>query len=162
MAADIFSKFKKSMEVKFTQEYGSNQQSGGDITGKTEKFLRLGPEQDARKVEMIKAGKEIAEKRGIAFYNPMMHMGAPLGQRAITPYTIPELTLLQNQMTCTTLTTLQCSRCGTTSGEPVLSVLTWLTRLSRRGWVRKLLLKPSTTILKSLTTPCPVQQWFRK
>ncbi|NLO29621.1 MAG: coenzyme-B sulfoethylthiotransferase subunit alpha, partial [Methanosarcina mazei] len=88
MAADIFSKFKKSMEVKFTQEYGSNQQTGGDITGKTEKFLRLGPEQDARKAEMIKAGKEIAEKRGIAFYNPMMHSGAPLGQRAITPYTI--------------------------------------------------------------------------
>jgi len=60
MAADIFSKFKKSMEVKFTQEYGSNQQSTTDITGKTEKFLRLGPEQDARKAEMIKAGKEIA------------------------------------------------------------------------------------------------------
>ena len=57
MAADIFSKFKKSMEVKFTQEYGSNQQTGGDITGKTES-LRLGPEQDARKAEMIKAGKE--------------------------------------------------------------------------------------------------------
>ncbi len=88
MAADIFSKFKKSMEVKFTQEFGSNQQSGGDISGKTAKFLRLGPEQDPRKVEMIKAGKEIAEKRGIAFYNPMMHSGAPLGQRAITPYTI--------------------------------------------------------------------------
>jgi methyl-coenzyme M reductase alpha subunit len=76
------------MEVKFTQEFGSNKQSGGDITGKTEKFLRLGPEQDPRKVEMIKAGKEIAEKRGIAFYNPMMHSGAPLGQRAITPYVI--------------------------------------------------------------------------
>ena len=26
MAADIFAKFKKDMEVKFTQEYGSNQQ----------------------------------------------------------------------------------------------------------------------------------------
>jgi len=88
MSADIFSKFKKSMEVKFTQEYGSNQQSTTDITGKTEKFLRLGPAQDARKAEMIKAGKEIAEKRGIAFYNPMMHTGAPLGQRAITPYVI--------------------------------------------------------------------------
>ncbi len=88
MAADIFSKFKKSMEVKFTQEFGTNKQSTTDITGKTEKFLRLGPEQDPRKVEMIKAGKEIAEKRGIAFYNPMMHSGAPLGQRAITPYVI--------------------------------------------------------------------------
>src|SRR5665811_1704926 len=88
MAADIFSKFKKSMEVKFTQEFGTNQQSTTDITGKTEKFLRLGPTQDVRKAEMIKAGKEIAEKRGIAFYNPMMHTGAPLGQRAITPYVI--------------------------------------------------------------------------
>ncbi|MDD3245823.1 MAG: coenzyme-B sulfoethylthiotransferase subunit alpha [Methanosarcina sp.] len=88
MSADIFSKFKKSMEVKFTQEYGSNQQSTTDITGKTEKFLRLGPAQDARKAEMIKAGKEIAEKRGLVGYNPMMHTGAPLGQRAITPYTI--------------------------------------------------------------------------
>src|SRR5665647_2636806 len=87
MAADIFSKFKKSMEVKFTQEFGTNQQSTTDITGKTEKFLRLGPTQDVRKAEMIKAGKEIAEKRGIAFYNPMMHTGAPLGQRATVSYT---------------------------------------------------------------------------
>ena len=54
MAADIFSKFKNSMEVKFAQEFGSNKQTGVDITGKTEKFLRLGPEQDPRKVEMIK------------------------------------------------------------------------------------------------------------
>ena len=57
MAADIFEKFKKSMEVKFAQEFGSNKQTGGDITSNTTKFLRLGPEQDDRKVEMIKAGK---------------------------------------------------------------------------------------------------------
>ncbi len=37
---------------------------------------------------MIKAGKEIAEKRGLAFYNPYMHSGVPVGQRAITPYVI--------------------------------------------------------------------------
>ena len=88
MSADIFAKFKKSMEVKFAQDYGTNQLGGSDIEAKTSKFLRLGPEQSPRKIEMIKAGKEIAEKRGIAFYNPNMHMGAPLGQRAITPYTL--------------------------------------------------------------------------
>ena len=49
MAADIFSKFKKSMEVKFTQEFGTNKQSTTDITGKTEKFLRLGPDAGPQK-----------------------------------------------------------------------------------------------------------------
>jgi len=88
MSADIFAKFKKSMEVKFAQDYGTNQLGGSDIEAKTSKFLRLGPEQSPRKLEMIAAGKEIAEKRGIAGYNPNMHMGAPLGQRAITPYTL--------------------------------------------------------------------------
>ena len=88
MAADIYSKFKKSMEVKFTKEFGSNKQSTKDITDKTEKFLRLGPTQDPRKADMITAGKKLAEKRGLAFYNPMMHSGAPIGQRAITPYII--------------------------------------------------------------------------
>ncbi|WP_440953927.1 coenzyme-B sulfoethylthiotransferase subunit alpha [Methanosarcina sp. Mfa9] len=88
MSADIFAKFKKSMEVKFAQDYGTNQLGGSDIEAKTSKFLRLGPEQSPRKVEMIAAGKEIAEKRGIVGYNPNMHMGAPLGQRAITPYTL--------------------------------------------------------------------------
>ncbi len=76
------------MEVKFAQDYGTNQLGGSDIEAKTSKFLRLGPEQSPRKLEMIAAGKEIAEKRGIAGYNPNMHMGAPLGQRAITPYTL--------------------------------------------------------------------------
>ncbi|MCK9327482.1 MAG: hypothetical protein M0P69_18460, partial [Bacteroidales bacterium] len=88
MAADIFAKFKKSMEVKFAEEYGTNQQGGTDIEAKAKDFLRLGPEQSPRKLEMIAAGKEIAEKRGLVGYNPMMHTGAPLGQRAITPYTI--------------------------------------------------------------------------
>ena len=75
MAANIFDKFKKSMEVKFNQEFGTNQAENlsSGITGRTEKFLRLGPTRTARKAEMIKAGQEIAEKRGVAFYNPMMH-----------------------------------------------------------------------------------------
>jgi methyl-coenzyme M reductase alpha subunit len=88
MSADIFAKFKKSLEVKFAQDYGTNQLGGSDIEAKTSKFLRLGPEQSPRKVDMIAAGKEIAEKRGLVGYNPNMHMGAPLGQRAITPYTL--------------------------------------------------------------------------
>ncbi|WNY25817.1 coenzyme-B sulfoethylthiotransferase subunit alpha [Methanolapillus millepedarum] len=88
MAQDIFARFKRSMEIKFGEDYGDNRQGGTDITSKTAKFLRLGPEQSPRKREMIKAGKEIAKKRGLAGYNPMMHTGAPLGQRCITPYRI--------------------------------------------------------------------------
>ncbi|MDV0446852.1 hypothetical protein MsAg5_07110 [Methanosarcinaceae archaeon Ag5] len=88
MAQDIFDRFKRSMEIKFGEDYGDNRQGGTDITSKTAKFLRLGPEQSPRKREMIKAGKEIAKKRGLAGYNPMMHTGAPLGQRCITPYRI--------------------------------------------------------------------------
>ena len=60
---DIFARFKKSMEIKFGQDYGDNRQGGTDIMSKTEKFYRLGPEQSPRKREMIKAGKEIAKKR---------------------------------------------------------------------------------------------------
>ena len=85
---DIFARFKRSMEIKFAENYGDNQQAGIDITSRTNKFLRLGPEQSPRKREMIKAGKEIAKKRGLAGYNPAMHTGKPLGQRAITPYRI--------------------------------------------------------------------------
>ncbi|MDR0767111.1 MAG: coenzyme-B sulfoethylthiotransferase subunit alpha [Methanosarcinales archaeon] len=85
---DIFARFKRSMEIKFAEDYGDNRQGGTDITSKTEKFYRLGPEQSPRKRDMIKAGKEIAKKRGLVGYNPMMHTGAPLGQRAITPYRI--------------------------------------------------------------------------
>ncbi|MBO4301774.1 coenzyme-B sulfoethylthiotransferase subunit alpha [Methanosarcinaceae archaeon] len=88
MAQDIFERFKRSMEIKFGEDYGDNKQGGTDITSKTEKFYRLGPEQSPRKREMIKAGKEIAAKRGLVGYNPMMHTGAPLGQRCITPYRI--------------------------------------------------------------------------
>jgi len=62
MAQDIFERFKRSMEIKFGEDYGDNKQGGTDITSKTEKFYRLGPEQSPRKREMIKAGKEIAAK----------------------------------------------------------------------------------------------------
>ncbi|MGP8337891.1 MAG: coenzyme-B sulfoethylthiotransferase subunit alpha [Methanosarcinaceae archaeon] len=79
--------FKRAMEIKFTEEFGNNKQSGGTITGKTAKYLRLGVEQSPRKVEMKKAGQEIAKKRGLVAYNPDMHCaGIPLGQRALTPY----------------------------------------------------------------------------
>jgi methyl-coenzyme M reductase alpha subunit len=79
--------FKRAMEIKFTEEFGSNKQIGGTITGKTSKYLRLGVEQSPRKVEMKKAGQDIAKKRGLVGYNPNMHCGGiPLGQRALTPY----------------------------------------------------------------------------
>ncbi|HJH29841.1 MAG TPA: coenzyme-B sulfoethylthiotransferase subunit alpha [Methanosarcinaceae archaeon] len=79
--------FKRAMEIKFTEEFGTNKQSGGTIEGKTAKYLRLGIEQSPRKIEMRDAGAAIAKKRGLVAYNPNMHCaGIPLGQRALTPY----------------------------------------------------------------------------
>ncbi|MCG7851260.1 MAG: methyl-coenzyme M reductase subunit alpha, partial [Methanosarcinaceae archaeon] len=79
--------FRKAMEAKFTKEFGSNQMNGGSITDMTGKYLRLGIEQSDRKVEMKKAGQEVAKKRGLVAYNPDMHCaGIPLGQRSLTPY----------------------------------------------------------------------------
>lgn len=87
--ADREKMFKRAMEIKFTEEFGSNQNKGGEITDKTAKYLRLGIEQSPRKVEMRDAGAAIAKKRGLAAYNPNMHCaGIPLGQRQLTPYVI--------------------------------------------------------------------------
>lgn len=78
--------FKKHMEIKWTQEHGDNKMAGGEITDMVGKYYRLGVDQNPRKVEMKKAGQEMATKRGLVGYNPMMHCGGiPLGQRAITP-----------------------------------------------------------------------------
>ena len=88
--AEIFPRFKKSMEVKYTKEWGTNKAGklSDGITDKTEKFLRLGPTQDPRKVEMIKGGKEITEKRGLAFYNPRCTPVFLSVSVQLTPYTI--------------------------------------------------------------------------
>ena len=87
--ADREKMFKKAMEVKYTQEFGTNQNKGGSITDKTAKYLRLGYEQSPRKVEMAKAGAAITKKRGLQAYDPKLHCaGIPLGQRQLTPYTI--------------------------------------------------------------------------
>ncbi|MBI5679809.1 MAG: coenzyme-B sulfoethylthiotransferase subunit alpha [Methanobacterium sp.] len=42
--------------------------------------------QSERKTEFVKAGKEIAAKRGIPMYNP--DVGTPLGQRVLMPYQV--------------------------------------------------------------------------
>ena len=74
------------MEIKFTKEHGTNKMEGGKITDMVGKYYRLGVDQNPRKLEMKKAGQEIAKKRGLVGYNPMMHCGGiPLGQRALTP-----------------------------------------------------------------------------
>ena len=86
MADDRKRMFQKDLENKFTKEHGTNKMEGGDITDMRIPYYRLGVDQNPRKLEMKKVGKEIAEKRGLAGYNPMMHCGGiPLGQRALTP-----------------------------------------------------------------------------
>ncbi|MDK2833098.1 MAG: methyl-coenzyme reductase alpha subunit [Methanolobus sp.] len=86
MANDRKKMFAKHMEIKFTKEHGTNKMEGGKITDMVGKYYRLGVDQNPRKLEMKKAGQEIAKKRGLVGYNPMMHCGGiPLGQRALTP-----------------------------------------------------------------------------
>ncbi|WP_462272136.1 coenzyme-B sulfoethylthiotransferase subunit alpha [Methanohalophilus sp.] len=86
MADDRKRMFQKDLETKFTKEHGTNKMGGGDITDMRIPYYRLGVDQNPRKLEMKKLGKDIAEKRGLAGYNPMMHCGGiPLGQRALTP-----------------------------------------------------------------------------
>ncbi|MEN4006172.1 MAG: coenzyme-B sulfoethylthiotransferase subunit alpha [Methanobacteriaceae archaeon] len=53
---------------------------------KTEYYKFGGWRQSERKTEFVKAGKEIAEKRGIPMYNP--DVGTPLGQRVLMPYQV--------------------------------------------------------------------------
>lgn len=86
MADDRKRMFQKDLEIKFTKEHGDNKMEGGEITDKKVTYYRLGVDQNPRKVEMRKAGQELADKRGLVGYNPMMHCGGiPLGQRALTP-----------------------------------------------------------------------------
>lgn len=82
-------RFQKSMETKYTKEWGSNKNKGGKITDKKTKYLRLGYTQNPRKVEMTKCGAAITKKRGLQAYDPKLHLaGIPMGQRQLTPYTI--------------------------------------------------------------------------
>lgn len=58
-----------------------------DPTDKTTEYYKFGGwRQSERKTEFVKAGKEIAEKRGIPMYNP--DVGTPLGQRVLMPYQV--------------------------------------------------------------------------
>ncbi|MGM0770006.1 MAG: coenzyme-B sulfoethylthiotransferase subunit alpha [Halobacteriota archaeon] len=86
MADDRKKMFQKELEIKFTKEHGTNKMEGGEITDKKVTYYRLGVDQNPRKLEMKKAGQEMAAARGLVGYNPMMHCGGiPLGQRALTP-----------------------------------------------------------------------------
>lgn len=60
-------RFKKSMETKFTKEWGTNKVGSiakANITDKKTKYLRLGYTQNKRKVEMAKCGAATTKKRG--------------------------------------------------------------------------------------------------
>jgi methyl-coenzyme M reductase alpha subunit len=85
-------RFKKSMETKYAKEWGSNKcgsTAKSKITDKKTKYLRLGYQQNPRKVEMAKCGAAITKKRGLQAYDPKLHLaGIPMGQRQLTPYTI--------------------------------------------------------------------------
>lgn len=85
-------RFQKAMETKYAKEWGSNKcgsSAKAKITDKKTKYLRLGYQQNPRKVEMAKCGAAITKKRGLQAYDPKLHLaGIPMGQRQLTPYTI--------------------------------------------------------------------------
>jgi methyl-coenzyme M reductase alpha subunit len=71
--------FVKALNKKFGKDF--------DLSGTKTTYERLGPEQNARKREFIEAAKKLEGKRGISFYNPMLHCGGvPMGQRQLVPY----------------------------------------------------------------------------
>lgn len=79
--AKIHSKklFVKALNKKFGKDF--------DLGGQKTEYKRLGPEQSARKREFMEYSKKLEGKRGISFYNPMVHAGGiPLGQRQLVPY----------------------------------------------------------------------------
>ncbi|MGC9515705.1 coenzyme-B sulfoethylthiotransferase subunit alpha [Methanocrinis sp.] len=71
--------FVKALNKKFGKDF--------DLSGTTTTYERLGVEQNPRKREFIEAAKKLEGKRGISFYNPMLHAGGiPMGQRQLVPY----------------------------------------------------------------------------
>lgn len=57
--------FKKAMETKFATQWGGNGCSAKTkITDKKTKYLRLGYQQNPRKMEMAKCGATTTKKRG--------------------------------------------------------------------------------------------------
>ncbi len=72
-------RFIKAMKKKFAE----------DPTSNVTKYKYEGYTQSKRKVEFKKLGEQIAKKRGISMYNPMVHMGGiPLGQRQLMSYMV--------------------------------------------------------------------------
>ncbi len=74
-----FATEKKTLAAKGIVEENLQDQKTG--------YLRLGPDQSARKREFMEYSAKLAGKRGVSFYNPYVHAGGiPLGQRQLVPY----------------------------------------------------------------------------
>ena len=82
--------FIKALDKKFAVEkklLGTKGITEDNLQGQKTGYLRLGPEQNARKREFMEYSAKLAGKRGISFYNPYVHAGGiPLGQRQLVPY----------------------------------------------------------------------------
>jgi len=79
--------FLKALDKKFAMDQKTTGMTDANLEDQKTKYLRLGPEQSERKREFMAASKKLAGKRGISFYNPMVHAGGiPLGQRQLVPY----------------------------------------------------------------------------
>ena len=85
-------KFIKSLEIKYTKEWGSNKVGStakAELTDNKTKYLRLGYTQNPRKVEMARIGSAITRMRGLQAYDPNLHLGGiTIGQRQLTPFVI--------------------------------------------------------------------------
>lgn len=62
----VHKRMEKSMETKYTKDWGSNKISTlkNKITDRKTKYMRLGYTQNPRKVEMTKCGAATTKKRG--------------------------------------------------------------------------------------------------
>jgi methyl-coenzyme M reductase alpha subunit len=82
--------FIKALDKKFATEKKLLASKGikeESLQGQKTGYLRLGPDQNARKREFMEYSKKLEGKRGISFYNPYVHAGGiPLGQRQLVPY----------------------------------------------------------------------------
>ncbi len=82
--------FMKALNKKFATEQKVLASKGvieENLQGQKTGYLRLGPEQSARKREFMEYAKKLEGKRGMTGYNPYVHCGGiPLGQRQLVPY----------------------------------------------------------------------------
>jgi len=82
--------FMKALNKKFATEQKVLASKGiieDNLQGQKTGYLRLGPDQSARKREFMEYAKKLEGKRGMTGYNPYVHCGGiPLGQRQLVPY----------------------------------------------------------------------------